>query len=177
MEYSYKRLYDPADFAAIYRRLRDEDLLWALYSEVEPEEWSEDLYIKMHNSSTMRETWGGFIDGELAGVACIWPFDGSYRTRCAEISVTAFRKYFDQAARLARGCLLEMLNTHKDKLCSFIGRVPVPNRHVLNMLGSLGFERKLRIPKLFWYTKAQKHVDGWIVFAEPSDIKATWEVE
>ena len=177
LEYTYKRLYDPADYAAIYRRLRDEDLLWALYSEVEPGEWSEEAYVQMHGAGTSRETWGGYVDGELAGVACIWPFAGSRRTRCAEISLTAFRGHFNQAARLARGCLMQMLDTHRDRLASFIGRVPAPNRHILNMLSSLGFQRKFKIPELFWYTKNQKYVDGWIVFASPQDVKATWEVE
>lgn len=177
MEYSYRRIYDPEEHAQIYRRLRDEDLLWALFSEIEPDEWSEDLYIKMHNSSQARETWAGYIDGQMAGIAYLWPFQGAWRTRCAELGLTAFRPFFKSAARLARGALLEIMHHHDYAIRSFIGRVPCPNRHILNMLDSLGFQRKFKIPELFWYTRSQKHVDGWIVFADCQDIKATWEVE
>ena len=177
MEYTYRIIYDPVEHAAIYRKLKEENLLWALFSEIDEWQWSEDLYIKMHNSSNVRETWAGYIDGELAGLAYIWPFQGSWRTRCAEIGLTAFRPYFKQAARLARQGLLEILRHHGFTISSLIGRVPAPNRHILNMLGELGFQRKLKLPKLFWYTRQQRHVDGWIVFAQPQDIKATWEVE
>lgn len=177
MEYTYRRIYDPFEHAAVYRRLKDEGLLWCLFSEIEPDEWSEELYIKMHNSAGIRETWGGYIDGELAGLAYVMPFCSSPRTRCAEIGLTAFRPHFKHAARLARGGLLTILNHHGETIKSLVGRVPAPNRHILNMLDTLGFQRMFKIPELFWYTRLQKHVDGWIVFADCKDIKATWEVE
>lgn len=177
MEYTYRRIYDPLEHAAIYRRLKEEDLLWCLFSEIEPAEWNEDLYIKLHNSSGVRETWGGYIDGALAGLAYVSPFCGSLRTRCAEIGLTAFRPYFRQAARLARGGLMEIIKHHGETIQSFIGRVPEPNRHILAMLGALGFTKQCKIPQLFWFTKKHKHVDGFLVMAKPQDIKATWEVE
>lgn len=180
MQYSYKIIVDPAEHATIYRRLREEDLLWCLFSEIEQNEWSEELYIKMHNSSTLRETWAGYIDGQLAGIAYLWPFQLSWRTRCAEIGLTAFRPFFRHAARLCREGLLRILEHHKvdgeHTITSFVGRVPAPNRHILNMLGKLGFTKQCKIPDLFWFTKQQKHVDGWLVMAKPMDVKATWEV-
>lgn len=177
MEYSYKIVQDPFEHAEIYRRLKEEDLLWCLYSEIEPEDWSEDLYIKMHNSSTMRETWAGYIDGELAGVAYIQPFCGSLRSCCAEIGLTGFRKFFKQAARLARGALLTICERHGDNIRSIVGRVPAPNHHILRMLGMLGFQIQCKIPGLFWFTRKRQIVDGFFVMAQPQDIKATWEVE
>lgn len=177
MEYTYRTIIDPVEHAKVYHRLKEEDLLWVLYPEVKPECWCEDLYIKMNNNSTNRQTWLGYVDGELAGIAYLWPFCDSFLTCCAEIGLCAFRAHFKDAARLARGCLLEMMRYHKGNVQSFIGRVPVVNRHVLAMLGDLGFRKILRIPSLCWYTRLKKHVDGWLVFAEPSDIKATVEVE
>ena len=177
MEYTYRTVIDPLEHAKLYHKLKEQDLLWVLFPEVEEGCWTEDLYIKLNNSSTNRETWLGYVDGELAGIAYLWPFCDSYRTCCAEIGLCAFRPHFERAARLARGCLIEMLRKHNGNLQSFVGRVPVVNRHILSMLGDLGFHKVLRIPKLCWFTRLQKHVDGWLVFAEPCDIKATWEVE
>lgn len=179
-EYAYRRICAPEEHAEIYRRLRDEDLLWPLFSEIEPDEWSEELYVRMLGPNSMCETWAGYVDGAMAGIAYLWPFDFSHRTRIAEIGLTAFRDYFGQAARLARGCLVEICEAHnrQDRLvASIVGRVPAPNRHILAMLEQLGFSRLCRLPGMFWFTRLQRHVDGWLVQATPESIKATWEVE
>ena len=173
MGYTYRLIQDPAEHAEIYRRLKEEDLLWCLFSEIEPDEWSEDLYIKLHNSASVRDTWGGYIDGRLAGLAYVWPFRGSYRTRCAEIGLTAFRDYFKEAAPLCRRGLLHAIDHYNSTdrvLASLVGCVPAPNRHIVSMLGQIGFVKQCRIPKLFWFTKIQKHVDGWFVSATPESI-------
>jgi len=156
----------------IYERLRAENLLWTVYPEMDPEQWSFEYFLSFHQTPV--HTLAGYIDGEMAGVQFLWPFRDSYRTQCAEIGLTAFRPYFAHAVPLCRGALLWACENLEP--ASIIGRVAAPAHHIMRLLGCLGFQPLGLIPGLLWYTRRQRHVDGWLVMATPESIKATVEV-
>lgn len=178
MEMTYRAI-PPTDehtLAYIYERLRSEDLLWTVYPEVDPEEWTLERFYSIHQAPL--HMLAGYIDGEMAGVMLSWPFRESWKTRVLEIGLTAFRKHFAQAVPLCRGALLWACD-HLQPVqpTSFIGRVACPSHHILRLLDCLGFQKLGKVPGLCWYTRRQTHVDGWLVLATPESIKATVEVK
>ena len=168
MEMTYQVLIRRDQLAAIYRRLADEGLLWAVWSDIDGEQWSEDFFVSMLDRPEMLVL-GGYVDGALAGVMTLNPL--IQRTRTLEIGLTAFRDYFGQAEALCRGALLWACETQD--VASFLGRVAAPNRHILRMLGRLGFRELGRVPGLGWYTRKQDFVEGVLVLATPASIRAT----
>ena len=163
---SYKVLLYEEQYAQIYRRMNEEGLLWAAYPEIDAEEWSEEGYIRMMARDDVL-CLAGYIDNEIGGVMTLYP--AVSKTRTAVIGLTAFRDYFRQAVPLCMGALLWACATQDIE--SILGRVAAPNRHILRLLNSLGFEEKLRVPGMTWYTKKQKFVDGVIVMATPDTIR------
>jgi len=157
----------------IYERLQAEDLLWTVYPEVDPEEWSLDKFLRIHTAPL--HVLAGYVDGEMAGVMLSWPFRESWKNRVLEIGLTAFRKHFRIATPLCRGALLWACDSLQPT--SIIGRVACPSHHILRLLDSVGFSKLGRIPGLCWFTRKQQWVDGWLVMATPETIKATVEVK
>ena len=164
MEMTYKQLIRPEQYAAVYRHLADEDLLWALFWDVDPDQWSVDFFVRMMDRDD-RYVLAGYIDGEFAGLMTLL---GLPRSRCAEIGLTALRPYFRQAVPLCLGAL--RLACDKLDVASFYGVVPAPNRHILRMLGAVGFHEMGRVPGMCWYTRKQAFVPGVLVMATPSSI-------
>lgn len=162
---------DAKTLESIYERLKAEDLLWTVYPEVDPQEWTLARFLSIHTAPL--HVLAGYIDGEMAGVMLTWPFRESLRSRVAEIGLSAFRRHFAQAVPLCKGALLWAVeNLHPTAI---IGRVACPSRHILALLSQVGFSKLGKIPGLCWYTRQQKHVDGWLVMATPESIKATTE--
>ena len=175
MDMSY-RVIPPKDeqtLAYIYERLRAEDLLWTVYPEVDPEEWTLERFYSVHKAPL--HVLAGYIDGEMAGVMLSWPFRESWGTRVMEIGLTAFRKFFAQAVPLCRGALLWACDSLQPT--AVIGRVACPSHHILRLLDSVGFSKLGRVPGLCWFTRKQQVVDGWLVMATPESIRATKEVQ
>jgi len=165
---SYKVLVKTEDFRAVFNALKSDNLLWTVYPETEPEDWSFDLFLGYCGTGTTTWTLAGYVDGELAGVLWLWPFRGALCGRCAEIGVTAFRRHFKDAERLALGAL-EKACRELD-VASFIGRVPVHARHVLRMHERVGFSILGRVPGMLWYTRKQAPCDGYLMMATPETI-------
>ena len=167
MDMTYRILVDEDDYRSLYARLRAENLLWAFWPDVDPGDWSCDRMARMLSRPDELVV-AGYADGTLAGLMLVWPF--SARSNCAEVGLTAFRGFFPVAAGLCRGALLfacDELNP-----ASFVGRVPAPSRHILRMLGQVGFCEIARIPGLCWYTRKQRFVDGVLAMATPDSIRA-----
>lgn len=162
----YKVILNAEELAGIYRRLREEKLLWAVWSDIDEEEWTENLFVRMLTREDMLVL-GGYIDGELAGVMTLRPAEPKSLT--GNIGLTAFRKFFRQAVPLCMGGLLWACDTQDMK--SVIGRVAAPNRHILRLLESLGFKEIGRVPGLTWYTRKQAFVDGVLVLATVDSIR------
>lgn len=110
---------------------------------------------------------GGFVDGELGGFLVIWPYRRV--TRCAEIGLCAFRKFFSVAPRLCIGGLLWAFE-HLD-MVAMVGHVPAPSRHVLAMLEQVGFGRRALIPDLLWFARKERFVSGWLVMADRVSVE------
>ena len=165
MAMTYKQLIRPEQYAAVYRYLADEDLLWVLFWDVDPDQWSVDLFVRMLDRED-RYVLAGYIDGQFAGLMTLMPT--LPRSRCVEIGLTALRPYFRQAAPLCLGALKLACETLD--VASFLGRVPAPNRHILHMLGAVGFREIGRVPGMCWYTRKQEFVPGVLVMATPSSI-------
>lgn len=162
---TYSLLLHAAQYREIYARMRAERLLWAAWPDVAAGEWTPEDFCRRLGRKDMYVL-GGYIDGELAGVLLLWPV--AQRTLCAEVGLTAFRRYFGQARELCRGALLHACR--QLDLSAIIGRVAAPNRHILRMLGGLGFAELGRVPGMIWYAALQKFVDGVLVMATPSSI-------
>ena len=163
---------DKQTLAYIYERLRTEDLLWTVYPEVDPEEWSLERFYSIHQAPL--HVLAGYVDGEMAGVMLSWPFRESWKNRVLEIGLTAFRKHFAQAVPLCRGALIWACDHLQPT--AIIGRVACPSHHILRLLDAVGFSKLGKVPGLCWYTRKQTHVDGWLVMATPESIHATVEV-
>lgn len=166
MSISYKVLPHEEDYHAIYNKLRTDDLFWALWPDVDKDDWTQDAFVSLLSRPDMLVL-GALIDGAIAGVMFLHPV--MPRSMAAEIGVTAFRPFFPQAAALCRGALLwacERLDP-----ASFLGKVAAPNRHALFMLERVGFSELGRVPGLCWYTRKQTFVDGVLVIATPDSIK------
>lgn len=168
MNMTYKVLIHTEQYREIYRLMDEQDLLWAAWPEVEPEEWSAELMVNMF---TRRDflVLGGYVDGQLAGAMTLYP--DNYRSRVAWIGLTAFRPYFPQAEELCRGALLWALDTQD--ISAIMGKVAAPNRHIIRMLGLLGFREVVRVPDLMWFARFQKWVAGVLVMATPESIRET----
>lgn len=167
MSMTYKVIINAGELAEIYRRLKEEKLLWAVWSDIDDEEWTESLFVKfLSRDDTL--VLGGYIDGELAGVMTMRPAE--MKSLTANIGLTAFRKFFKQAVPLCMGALLWACDTQDMK--SILGRVAAPNRHILRLLSSLGFKEIGRVPGMTWYTRKQAFVDGVLVLATVESIRA-----
>ena len=168
MEMAYTVLLHKSQYHALYDRLREENLLWAVWPDVDAGDWTPDVFINLLSRPDTLVL-GGAIDGAPAGVMTLRPVTA--RSLTAEIGLTAFRHYFARAEDLCRGALLWACE-HLD-VASFLGRVAIPNRHILRMLSCLGFRELGRVPGMCWYTRKQKCVDGALVLATPDSIRAT----
>lgn len=168
MKMIYTVLLHESQYRALYERLCKEDLLWAVWPDVDAEDWTPEVFVGL---LSMPDTLvlGGYIDGVLAGIMTLRPV--AARSLTAEIGLTGFRSYFAQAEDLCRGALLWAC-THLD-VASFLGRVAAPNRHITRMLSCLGFRELGRVPGMYWYTRKQKFVDGVLVLATPDSVRAT----
>lgn len=163
----YKVILNAEELTAMYRRLKEERLLWAIWSDVDEDEWTESQFVRfMTRQDTL--VLGGYIDGELAGVMTLRPAEPKSQT--GFIGLTAFRKFFKQAVPLCMGGLLWACDTQD--MVSVLGRVAAPNRHILRLLASLGFKEIGRVPGLTWYTRKQAFVDGVLVLATVDSIRA-----
>lgn len=166
MEMTYKVLLHEADYRAIYEAMREDDTLWSAWPDIDPDEWTPEIVVRLMSRPDVLVL-GGAIDGVPAGFMTLHPV--TQRTLTAEIGVAAFRPFFRQAAALCRGALLWACDNLE--LSSFLGKVAAPNRHVLAMLGQVGFYELGRVPGLFWYTRKQRFVDGVLVMATPESIR------
>lgn len=164
MEMTY-RLLNEYEVCDLYACLKAEDILWALFPDVP--DMSEDQFLADMQRDDVYAL-GGFIDGYLAGCLTVRPFDGA-NTQCAEVGVTALRRYFPVAAPLCRGALIKASDDLRP--ASFIGRVAAPNIHVLRMLSRVGFKKLCRIPGLVYYDRKNQHVDGYLVLATPESVR------
>ena len=166
MHLSYRVLLHDCEYRALYDALRRDNTLWALWPDVDADEWTPDALGAMLSRDDVL-TVRGEIDGAPAGVMTMHPV--MRRTLTAEIGVAAFRPYFPYAAALCRGALLWACG--RIKPASFLGKVAAPNRHALRLLGQVGFSELGRVPGLCWYTRKQRFVDGVLVMATPESIK------
>lgn len=166
MEMTYKVLLHEADYRAIYEAMREDDTLWSAWPDIDPDEWTPEIVVRLMSRPDVLVL-GGAIDGLPAGFMTLQAV--SRRSMTAEIGVAAFRPFFRQAAALCRGALLWACDNLE--LSSFLGKVAAPNRHVLAMLGQVGFRELGRVPGLFWYTRKQRFVDGVLVMATPESIR------
>lgn len=170
MEMTYKVLLHEADYRAIYTVMLEDDTLWAAWPDIDRDEWSPEVLVRFMSRPDVLVL-GGDVDGVPAGFMTLHPV--TPRTMTAEIGVAAFRPFFGQAAALCRGALLWACENLE--LTSFLGKVAAPNRHVLAMLGQVGFRELGRVPGLFWYSRKQRFVDGVLVMATPESIQKTME--
>lgn len=169
-EMTYSLLIHERQYRAIYARMHAERLLWAAWPDVAAAEWTAEEFCRRLGREEMYVL-GGCIDGEPAGVLLLWPVSG--RTLCAEVGLTAYRRFFPQARELARGALLHACV--ELSLSAILGRVAAPNRHILRMLGGLGFAELGRVPGMIWYAARERFVDGVLVMATPDSIRNSRE--
>ncbi len=162
---TYSLLIHERQYREIYARMRAERLLWAAWPDMAEAEWTAEEFCRRLGREEMYVL-GGYIDDEPAGVLLLWPVAG--RSLCAEVGLTAFRRHFRQARELARGALLHA--SGELSLSAIIGRVAAPNRHILRLLGSLGFAELGRVPGMIWYAAREHFVDGVLVMATPESI-------
>ena len=160
----------PADLPMLYAVLHAERTLWAIWPE-HGDDCTEEQFCSAMGAEDMLVL-GGYIDGDLAGVLTLRPFC-SDRTLCGEVGLTALRKYFPVAAPLCRSALLWCYDNLE--LRTMVGRVACPNRHILRMLGQVGFSRAALIPGLCWYGRKQQFVDGWLVTATRRSVERSME--
>lgn len=164
-EMTYSLLLHEAQYREIYARMRTERLLWAAWPDIAAREWTPEDFCRRLGRPDIYVL-GGYIDRELAGVLLLWPV--AQRTLCAEIGLTAFRRFFPQARDLCAGALRHACR--ELGITAILGRVAAPNRHILRMLGGLGFTELGRVPGMIWYAARQKFVDGVLVMATPASI-------
>lgn len=165
-EMTYALLLHERQYRDIYARMQAGRLLWAAWPDMGAEEWTADEFCRRLGREEMYVL-GGSIDGELAGVMLLWPVAG--RTLCAEVGLTAFRGYFREAPALCRGALLHA--ARELGLASVLGRVAATHRHILRLLGCLGFAELGRVPGLIWLAARERFVDGVLVMATPDSIR------
>lgn len=151
---------------AIYAVLKAENTLWAIWPEHGDECTEEEFCTAMGAPDVL--VLAGNIDGDPAGVLTLRPFCSDL-TQCGEVGLMALRKYFSLAAPLCRSALLWCFDNMD--LRSMVGRVAVPNRHVLAMLGQVGFSKAAKIPGLMWYGRKKDFVDGWLVTATRETVE------
>lgn len=166
MEMTYKVLLHEADYRAIYKIMRQDGTLCTAWPDIDPDEWTPEIMVRFMSRPDVLVL-GGAVDGVPAGFMTLHAV--GQRTMTAEIGVAAFRPFFRQAAALCRGALLWACDNLE--LASFLGKVAAPNRHVLAMLGQVGFQELGRVPGLCWYTRKQRFVDGVLVMATPESIR------
>lgn len=154
----------------IYERLKADDLFWCLTPD--RAHWGREEWLEMYSRDYVLVL-AGYVDGKLAGFATLFPY--RMATQCGEVGLCAFRGHFREAAPLCRAALL-WVYSHID-VVTLIGHVPVPNRHILRMLEQVGFGRQCLIPKLMWYERKQKFVDGWLVMASKDSVAKSADVE
>lgn len=150
-----------------YARLAEQDLMWALFPEMESISLCQWREIMAGPVLIL----GGFIGGRSAGYLSVRPFMG--RTLCGEVGVTALRPWFSRAARLSRGAFLWAFR-HLDCV-SLVGRVAAPNRHILRMAPEVGFRELGRIPGMCWHARKRKFVDGVLLLATPESVRESME--
>lgn len=147
-----------------YARLAEQDLLWALFPEMESVSLGQWRELMAGPVLIL----GGYVRGHSAGYLSVRPFMG--RSQCGEAGVTALRPWFARAAEMARGAFLWAFE-HLDCV-SLVGRVAAPNRHILRMAPLVGFRELGRIPGMCWYARKRKFVDGVLMIATPESVKA-----
>ncbi len=165
--YSYTVFTRASQLATLYRLMREQDLLWAVWPDVD--EWTEDMFIS-RLSEPGRYVLGAEVDGNPAGALMLWPF--GYRTLVAEIGLTALRPYFGHAVPMCLGALDYVISTFDPRPTAFVGRVPRQNRHILRLLSQLGFGVLANVPGLIWHTRKQDFVGGSLVMATTENIIA-----
>ena len=154
----------------VYRRIEAENLFWCLDCEYQKPDFREWMQKFLRKDVLMV---GGFVDGDFAGV--LMAHGISQRSRCAEIGVCGFHKYFGEADALARGAMLYLFDNYD--CTSALGRIAVPNLHALRMLDAVGFSRVARVKDMFWYERKGKYVDGIIVYADAASVESACTAE
>lgn len=158
------RVLDEAGAARAYKRLAEEDLLWAFEWQYDAPTLEQWMAVYGPHDTLLLE---GYVDGVPGGLLSLIP--AMTDTRCGMVGVTAYRNFFPCAERLVRGACLWVFE-HLD-CASLLGVIPAANHHALRMVPRVGFSVLGRVPGMCWYARKQQFVDGVLVVATPESVK------
>ena len=164
--HEYRVLIDSEEFAGLYRRMKEERLLWAMFPECDEGIWDERMAVAYFERPEVL-TLGGYADGELAGFMTLVPT--RLVGRCCEVGLLAFRDFFHEAIPLCRGALKWALENQN--IDSLVGYIPKPSRHSMRLIERVGFRALGEIPGFTWYTKLQKFVPSIVVVATRAELE------
>lgn len=152
--FTYKLSISDYDIRQSWQRMLDEYLAWAYAYHTSSDEVDIDEIVKYYNTEIVLP-FGFYVDGKLAGFSEVLPYN--IQSRAIEVNPCLWREYFRYGKDLFIGGSLFVLEQLNGSCC--VGKTPVVNRHMINLLDSIGYQRIGCIPEACWYNRRNKFVN------------------
>jgi len=151
---TYKLHMSDDDIRESWRRMVDEHIAWAYAYHTPADEVDIEAMVEYYNTEIVLP-FGLYVDGKLAGFTEALPY--TIQSRAIEVNPCLWREYFQLGKDLFIGGSLFILEQLDGSCC--VGKTPVVNRHMINLLDSIGYQRIGYIPEACWFARKQKFVD------------------
>lgn len=151
---TYKLHMSDDDIRESWRRMVDEHIAWAYAYHTPADEVDIEAMVEYYNTEIVLP-FGFYVDGNLAGFCEALPC--TIQSRAIEVNPCLWREYFQLGKDLFIGGSLFILEQLDGSCC--VGKTPVVNRHMINLLDSIGYQRIGYIPEACWYVRKNKFVD------------------
>jgi len=170
---TYKLHMSDDDIRESWRRMVDEHIAWAYAYHTPADEVDIEAMVEYYNTEIVLP-FGFYVDGKLAGFTEALPY--TIQSRAIEVNPCLWREYFQYGKDLFIGGSLFILEQLDGACC--VGKTPVVNRHMINLLDSIGYQRIGYIPEACWYVRKNKFVDCVVsVATRQSLLKARKRLE
>lgn len=160
------------DIRESWRHIVNERMAWAYAYHTPADEVDIEAMVEYYNTEIVLP-FGLYVDGKLAGFSEALPCN--IQSRAIEVNPCLWREYFQYGKDLFIGGSLFILQQLDGSCC--VGKTPVVNRHMINLLDSIGFTRIGYIPEACWYNRKNKFVDCVISVATRQSLlraKSSW---
>jgi len=151
---TYKLVLSQDEILYSWHRIKEQNMAWAYAYMRAQDDLTDEEVLRIYDNRLLLP-FGFYVDNQLAGFAEVSGYN--LQSRAIKVSPCLWREYFHLGKELFIGGSLFCLDNLDGACC--VGKTPVVNRHMINLLDSIGYQRIGYILEACWYERKQKFVD------------------
>ncbi|MCC8049525.1 MAG: hypothetical protein LIP10_02565 [Clostridiales bacterium] len=148
---TYKLVLSRDEILYSWHRIKEQNMAWAYAYMCEQNALTDEEVLHIYDNKLVLP-FGFYVDNQLAGFAEVSAYN--LQSRAIKVSPCLWREYFQLGKDLFIGGSLFCVEKLDGSCC--VGKTPVVNRHMINLLDSIGYQRIGYIPEACWFARKRK---------------------